>query len=74
MFQVQLYILTVEARDKSDSSHRTNVTVYINVWDENDNAPSFPDDLYTVSVSENVTVGMPFVTITADDVDTGMYH
>lgn len=71
--QVQLYILTVEARDKADSSHRTNVTVYINVLDENDNAPSFPDDIYSASVFENVTLFTPIATVTANDIDTGTW-
>jgi hypothetical protein len=49
-----MYTVTVIAEDAGTPSLSTNVTVYINVSDVNDNAPQFSKKHYTVSLAENV--------------------
>ena len=41
------------------------------ITDINDNAPMFDEELVTVEVLENVSIGLPLATISASDVDIG---
>ena len=73
LLQVQLYILHVEATDKDPSKPlMSNVTLYINVIDINDNEPVFSPSSYSPLVSEDVDTGSVVVTVSADDEDAGM--
>ena len=47
----------------------TNVTVRINVNDENDNAPEFNSSSYKGRVSENATIGVVVARVFASDSD-----
>lgn len=67
-----MYVLQVEATDSDVSAPlMSNITLYVNVVDENDNAPVFTPSSYSAGVSENVSVGTVVVTVTADDADAG---
>ena len=50
---IDMYTLTVIAKDAGTPSLSTNVTVFINVSDVNDNMPQFSLEHYTVSLAEN---------------------
>ena len=50
---IDMYTLTVIAKDAGTPSLSTNVTVFINVSDVNDNMPQFSLEHYTVSLVEN---------------------
>mgnify|MGYP001793201012 CR=1 FL=1 len=49
----------------------TNVRVFVNILDENDNSPVFNKPVYRVATSENITTGEPVVRVTAADPDQG---
>ena len=63
-----MYTLVVTAKDAGIPSLSTNVTVYINVSDVNDNTPQFSLEHYTVSLAENEE-GMNFLNLTVNCVD-----
>lgn len=67
---VEFQILAQELGPATNLSAVVNVTVYIN--DVNDNPPVFTQNVYTVELPENVTVGTKVVQVHADDIDTGM--
>jgi len=74
LLQVQLYVIQVEAADQDPVTPLTsNVTVYINVIDENDNAPAFSPSSYSALVSEDVMRGELVITVTAFDDDAGRW-
>lgn len=73
IIQVQHYIMVVQAQDAGKPMLSSTVTVYINVIDENDNAPLFESNSYNVEVFENATVNMVVATVTATDRDSGKY-
>ncbi|KAJ0061580.1 hypothetical protein NL108_005707, partial [Boleophthalmus pectinirostris] len=62
------YTLTVRA---SDSRHDTEANITILVEDINDNAPTFTNDLYQVTLPEHTPAGSAVVTVTATDRDSG---
>lgn len=70
-FQVQHYILVVQAQDNGQPSLSTTLTVYCNVLDLNDNAPVFDPQSYSQEIYENVTIGTPVLTVMATDRDSG---
>ena len=65
------YELTVQAQSLSVSTLRAQTTVYIQVANENDNAPTFTRTQTTVSIPESATVGEHVLTASAEDLDTG---
>lgn len=69
--QVQHYILVVQATDGGVPALSTTVTVYCNVVDLNDNAPIFEAGPHAADIVENMTVGSPVLTVTAQDLDSG---
>ncbi|KAL0973119.1 hypothetical protein UPYG_G00199230 [Umbra pygmaea] len=62
------YTLTVKA---TDSQHQTEANLTILVEDVNDNAPTFTQDLYQVTLTEHSPAGSAVVTVTATDRDSG---
>uniref|UniRef100_A0A672FZE0 Protocadherin-16 n=1 Tax=Salarias fasciatus TaxID=181472 RepID=A0A672FZE0_SALFA len=62
------YTLTVRS---SDSKHQSEANLTVLVDDVNDNAPSFTQDLYQVTVSEHLPAGSAVITVTATDRDSG---
>ncbi|KAL0131096.1 hypothetical protein PUN28_002587 [Cardiocondyla obscurior] len=69
--QVQHYILVVQATDGGTPVLSSTVTVYCNVVDLNDNAPIFETGPHATDIVENVTIGTPVLTVTAQDLDSG---
>jgi len=64
--------LFVVATDRGTPSLSTNVTFFINVTDVNDETPTFPNDTYSVSVSESELEGYVFLfNVQAQDADIG---
>lgn len=66
--------MTVQAQDAGKPMLSSTVTVYINVIDENDNAPVFETNSYNVDVYENATVNVPVVAVMATDRDSGKHR
>ncbi|XP_045930685.1 protocadherin-16-like [Micropterus dolomieu] len=62
------YTLTVRS---SDSKHQSEANLTVLVDDVNDNAPTFTQDFYQVTVSEHLPVGSAVITVTATDRDFG---
>lgn len=44
----------------------------LKVEDVNDNYPIFDEDIYTVLISENMTIGSKVIQVTATDFDAGV--
>uniref|UniRef100_A0A667YUI3 Protocadherin-16 n=1 Tax=Myripristis murdjan TaxID=586833 RepID=A0A667YUI3_9TELE len=61
------YTLTVRA---TDTQHQTEANITILVEDINDNAPTFTQDLYQVTLPEHTPPGSAVVTVTATDKDS----
>lgn len=74
MFQVQHYILVVQAQDNGHPSLSTTLTVYCNVLDLNDNAPVFEPMSYSMEIFENVPVGTEVLAVSASDLDSGKLY
>lgn len=64
------YSLVVRASDGGTPSLSSTSLVDINIADLNDNAPVFTPTDFTVSLSEDVTVGTTVTTVYAVDVDS----
>ncbi|KAG5269346.1 hypothetical protein AALO_G00200980 [Alosa alosa] len=62
------YTLTIRS---SDSQHYSEANLTILVEDVNDNAPTFTQDLYQVTLPEHSPTGSAVITVTATDKDTG---
>ncbi|XP_077397746.1 protocadherin-16-like [Festucalex cinctus] len=62
------YTLTIRS---SDSAHQSEANLTVLVEDVNDNTPAFTQDLYQVTVSENLPEGSALITVTATDSDSG---
>ncbi|XP_051253122.1 protocadherin-16-like [Dicentrarchus labrax] len=62
------YTLTVRS---SDSKHQSEANLTVLVDDVNDNAPTFTQDLYQVTISEHLPAGSAVITVTATDCDFG---
>lgn len=71
--QVQHYVMTVQAQDAGKPMLSSTVTVYVNVIDENDNAPVFETNTYNVDIYENATVNTVVATVMATDRDSGKH-
>ncbi|CAG09028.1 unnamed protein product [Tetraodon nigroviridis] len=62
------YTVTVST---SDSKHHSEANLTVLVDDVNDNAPTFTQDMYQVTVAEHLPAGSAVVTVTATDRDSG---
>lgn len=65
------FTFEIEAFDDGIPSQTAKQTIEIEIQDYNDNAPSFDQDIYRVSVNEAANVLEPVVTIHASDKDSG---
>ncbi|GJQ86646.1 ft [Trypoxylus dichotomus] len=70
-WEVQHYILVVQAQDTGHPSLSSTLTVYCNVLDLNDNAPVFDPMSYSNEVLENVAIDTHILTVSATDLDSG---
>ncbi|XP_044539244.1 protocadherin gamma-B5-like, partial [Gracilinanus agilis] len=62
----QLFLTAVDGGDPARSS---TAQIRINITDANDNAPVFSQDVYRVSLPENLPRGSPVLQVTATDKD-----
>ncbi|XP_065729552.1 protocadherin beta-16 [Phocoena phocoena] len=65
--------LTLTALDGGSPPRYGTAQVRIEVVDTNDNAPEFEQSLYKVHIPEDSPVGSLVVTVSASDVDSGVY-
>lgn len=67
------YRLEVRALDTSamNNPQSSAITVRIDIADTNDNAPRWPEELVTISLSENTDIGTSVHNFTASDMDSG---
>ena len=61
------------AKDEGTPSKSSEVKVYMNVKDANDNEPVFDPMTYYMEISEDAAVGTPLVDVNATDIDSGKY-
>ncbi|XP_040418742.1 cadherin-23 isoform X6 [Cygnus olor] len=66
------YCLLVTVEDEGNPSLSATTTVYVTILDENDNAPTFQQQLYEVTLDEGpATLNATLVTVQALDLDEG---
>ena len=65
------YLFTILAADAGTPPLTGTANVTVTITDTNDNAPSFNQLVYTVSVPESITMGTMVTTVLASDVDIG---
>ena len=65
------YTLLIEVSDLGTPSLSSNVTVSIEIMDENDNVPKFEQDIYKAEISENMVNNATVTQISATDRDLG---
>ncbi|KAM3840179.1 protocadherin gamma-B5-like isoform 4-T4 [Vipera latastei] len=63
--------LTLTALDGGKPRKTGTAQIWINVTDANDNPPTFTQEIYTVSLRENLPVGFPVLQLVASDKDEG---
>uniref|UniRef100_A0A8C3H5J2 Protocadherin-16 n=1 Tax=Chrysemys picta bellii TaxID=8478 RepID=A0A8C3H5J2_CHRPI len=66
--QCSHYVLTIRS---SDSRHETEANLTVIVEDINDNAPTFSQGLYQVTLLEHTPAGSTILTVSATDKDSG---
>ncbi|XP_008517907.2 protocadherin beta-16 [Equus przewalskii] len=66
-------LLTLTAMDGGSPPRYGTAQVRIEVVDSNDNAPEFGQPFYRVHIPENSPVGSLVVTVSASDLDSGVY-
>ncbi|XP_039340395.1 LOW QUALITY PROTEIN: protocadherin alpha-13-like [Mauremys reevesii] len=67
--RVSEYKLVVTARDEGAPSLSASSSILVPIADVNDNAPAFPQPVYTVFVKENNPPGAHLLTVSASDPD-----
>ncbi|KAL3876984.1 hypothetical protein ACJMK2_034754 [Sinanodonta woodiana] len=68
------YTLRIVAQETDTLEHySSSAMVYVEILDVNDNSPQFSQPSYVKSISENTEVGKSVITITATDIDSGMF-
>ena len=65
------YEFIIQAEDNGSPPRSSNLTVFINVTDANDNPPVFEPSEYSASVNESIPVGSTVLQVTATDRDIG---
>ena len=70
--QQSSHLLVLKAMDMGDPVLTGTAAIQIEVTDANDNAPVFSQDVYKVSLRENVPPGTSVLKVTATDQDEGV--
>ncbi|XP_051790018.1 protocadherin alpha-2-like isoform X24 [Erpetoichthys calabaricus] len=65
------YNLLLTAFDGGNPPRSANMNITIQVGDVNDNAPAFTEEIYSVTLEENIPVGTLVVQVNASDLDEG---
>ena len=68
----QRFDFFVTCEDSGSPSLSSSVPVTVHVSDANDNAPVFDQDVYKLSISEDLGFGSPILTVQARDSDSGL--
>ena len=68
----RIHNIEIEAWDLGRPSLSSTKVVEIELFDENDNAPTFGKSFYQLSVKENVKPGSTIATLKAEDIDDGV--
>ncbi|XP_022249667.1 cadherin-related tumor suppressor-like [Limulus polyphemus] len=66
------YEITVIAKDRGTPLRSSSVNIVINILDENDNNPTFDPRQYNASISENASIGVSVLEVSATDQDEGL--
>lgn len=66
------YVLNITAADGGTPRLATTIAFMVNVIDENDNPPSFPNTAIVRQIHEGMSINTPIVTVTAEDPDSGI--
>lgn len=61
--------LLVEARDNGDPALSTVASIDLLILDSNDHAPTFRQDIYTLTVPEDTPIDVTLLTLSAEDQD-----
>ncbi|XP_070545455.1 LOW QUALITY PROTEIN: cadherin-23-like [Ptychodera flava] len=64
---------TVRASDMGEPPRSSDIPVYIEIVEVNDNNPEFEKSLYEAAILENATIGDMVTVVTATDPDTGSF-
>ena len=65
------YRLQIIAKDAGIPQLTASASLVVNISDVNDNSPMFNKSEFRVSISEGISIGDIFATITAADIDDG---
>ncbi|XP_076020979.1 protocadherin Fat 4-like [Genypterus blacodes] len=65
------HALVLTALDGGKPPKSGDMNIVVNVLDSNDNAPVFSQDVYSVTLRENVPIGTTVVQVNATDMDDG---
>lgn len=68
---ISQYVLSLSVTDGVNPPTTQNLT--LNVFDVNDNSPTFPTNNYYKTLHENATSGSPVITLQATDADSDQY-
>ncbi|KAK2725567.1 cadherin-related tumor suppressor-like [Artemia franciscana] len=63
------YTLYITAHDRGIPSQSVTQEIFIRILDDNDNSPIFDPKQYSASVSENASVGLSILQVSATDAD-----
>lgn len=66
------YTLNITASDGGTPRLATTIAFNVDVIDENDNPPSFPNTAIVRQIREGISINTPIVTVTAEDPDSGV--
>eukprot|EP00117_Sycon_ciliatum_P002784 scpid268/ scgid7863/ Protocadherin Fat 1; Cadherin family member 7; Cadherin-related tumor suppressor homolog; Protein fat homolog; Protocadherin Fat 1, nuclear form len=65
------YTLNLIVADNGTTPQQRNYSISVLVEDDNDNAPTFTQDVFTASISESLQTGSSILMVTAYDKDVG---
>ena len=68
----RFHTIEIEAWDFGNPSLFSSKTIVVELFDENDNNPSFAKDIYRLTVRENIQSGESIAVLTAEDLDHGV--
>ncbi|XP_053671726.1 cadherin-87A [Anopheles nili] len=71
--QRKFIVLLIAEETKTNPRLSSTATLTVSITDANDNRPTFEQDSYSTSVSETAHAGHLITTITAKDLDSGLY-
>lgn len=67
----QRFDLVIQARDGGSPTMSSSASLIVFITDQDDNAPIFDTNLYSVQVNENTSIGEVLLRVRATDLDSG---